>query len=107
MRYYFTYLSIALGSLLFYLRLLQQTARWRVFLVCNMIAKRRGLQNADDCRMWMRENGPLARQMVCQRCSIPVEEHPYARLPDGVQCNEWAAAGNGLRWPTCTAKKMA
>ena len=55
-----------------------------------MITKRRGLQNADDCRMCMRENGPLARQMVCQRCSIPVEEHPYARLQDRVQCNEWA-----------------
>jgi len=107
LRYYFTYLSMALGSLLFYLRVLQQTARWRVFLVCNMIIKRRGLQNADDCRMWMRGNDLLERQMVCQRCSISVEEQPYARLQNGVQCNEWAAAGNGLCWATCKAKKMA
>ena len=62
-------------------------------------------QTADDCRMWMWGNGLLAWQMVCQRCSIPVEEHPYARLQDGVQCNEWAAVGNGLPWVTCKAKK--
>ena len=95
----FYILSMALGSLLFCLRVLQQTARWRVFLVCNMIIKRHGLQNADDCRMWMRENGHLARQMVCQRYSIPVEEHPYARLQDGVQCNKWAL-GSSREWLT-------
>ena len=61
-------------------------------------------QTADDCRMWMWGNGLLAWQMVCRRCSIPVEEHPYARLQDGVQCNEWAAVGNGLPWVTCKAK---
>jgi len=60
---------------------------------------------ADDCRMWMRGNGLLAWQMVCQRCSIPVEEHPYARLQDGVRWDEWAAAGNGLRWATCEVRK--
>ena len=58
---------MALGSLLFYLRVLQQTARWRVFFVCNMITKRHGLQNADYCRMWVRENGPLVRQSHARR----------------------------------------
>ena len=75
------------GSLLFYLRVLQQTARWRVFLKYYHQTTR----TADNCRMWMRGNGLLARQTVCQRCSIPVEEHPYARLQDGVRCDEWAA----------------
>jgi len=61
-------------------------------------------RTADDCRMWMQGNGLLARQMICQRCNIPVQEHSYARLQDDVRCDEWAA-GNGLRWAACKAKK--
>jgi len=51
LRYYFTYLglSMALGSLLFYLCMLQQTARWQVFLVCTSITKRCGLQITVEC----------------------------------------------------------
>ena len=59
-------------------------------------------QTAQDCRLWMRANGLLARHMMCHRCGSPMEERPYARVQDGVvwrclprQCRATASIRKG------------
>ena len=37
-----------------------------------------------DCRMWMRQNGLLATNMVCAKCGNQMEEKEYDRVADKV-----------------------